>query len=69
MVLQLLEDKVPNRAEFDKSVWKQRKKKLEKKQAALANGAAATPSQEAMDSPTAGQSDAQVGSRHVVSCC
>ena len=63
--LQLVKENVPDRPEFADSVWRERKKKLEAKQASLANEAAASSSQDVVDSPTAGQSDAQVNSMPV----
>lgn len=51
--------KVTDWPDFTGSVWRERKKKLAAKQAALANEAAAGPSQD-VDSPTAGQSTSQV---------
>ena len=58
-MVQIFASKVTDWPEFAKSVWRERKKKLEAKQAALANEAAAAPPQE-VDSPTAGQSSSQV---------
>lgn len=57
--LQMFASKVNDWPEFASSVWRERKKKLEVKQAALANEAAAAASQD-VDSPTAGQSSSQV---------